>query len=585
MTSPTPAPHEIATRRGNSATRAIAPQRGIVPPLLPVLLPIVIAAIASSILLAWLLPPARSEDSAPVARFDDVTTTSGIDFVYKTGNANADESPTTLGGGVVCFDFDQDGDVDLFFVNRAPWPWEDDYATRENGRCRLFQNDGSGAFTDVSERAGLDVEILGMSASAGDYDNDGFPDLFVSSIGQNLLFHNKGDGTFDDVSQSSGTGGDANTWSTGGAWIDIDEDGWLDLVVCHYARWPEEVGLQMAFVVANVGRTYGTPTGFVGAFPTVFQNNRDGTFTAIADEAGLRDIDAETGLPVPGGIAAIPTDANGDTRLDLIFTYHADGSSLFLNQGGGTFRKAPINLENRREGASADLSAASQLSLTRSTGRDEKFSALATLSGADEEPIEPGWANLGKKGGVAFLDYDFDGRLDLFDGNGRAEPDTHRFENGRNFARQPTVLWNRGVDWAAAAIGDDPASPAMKLNARGVATADFDSDGDFDVVISSYDAPAVLLKNNQRLDLPWLQIDLEGKGSPYGARVEVHTPRRIHSQTLVPGNGLFAQSESTLLFGLSEDTRVQKVVVRWPDGTRQETTVDGINRRVVIAEP
>lgn len=584
MTQSASSPQFIRAKPGHDDARPDGPQRGIVPPLLPVLVPIVLAAIVASVLLAWLLPPATTENSPPVVRFEDATPGSGIDFVYETGSAIADETPTTLGGGVVCFDYDRDGDVDLFFVNRTPWPWEDENAIPQNGGCRLFQNNGAGVFSDVSESAGLDLEVLGMSATAGDYDNDGFPDILVSTVGENLLFHNKGDGTFENVSQSAGVSGDSNTWSIGAAWIDIDDDGWLDLVVGNYARWPEEVGLRMAFVVANVGRTYGTPTGFAGAFPTVFRSNRDGTFAPIAGEAGLRDTDAETGLPRAGTIALIPTDANGDSRLDLVFTYHVGESSLFLNQGSGSFRKAPINFEYRREGASTDLSAASQLSLTRSTGRDEKFAALATISDQGEETTEPDRANLGSKGGVAFLDYDLDGRIDIYDGNGRAEPDTHRFENGRDFARQPTVLWNRGVDWTVASMGDEAANPVMSLNARGVATADFDGDGDFDVVISSFAGPAVLLKNNQRLDLPWLQVDLAGKRSAFGARVEVHTPRRVHAQTLVPGNGLFAQSTTTLLFGLSEDTRVQKIVVRWPDGTRQETAVDGINRRVVVTE-
>ena len=190
---------------------------------------------------------------------------------------------------------------------------------------------------------------------------------------------------------------------------------------------------------------------------------------------------------------------------------------------------------------------------------------------------------------MALLDYDLDGRLDVFSGNGRAEPDINRFEHGREFQAAPALFWNRGTGWMPAPV---PAGAegawARPLIARGVAAADYDGDGDLDVVITQHGAPPRLLRNDQRLGLPWLQIDLVGthrSRDAGGARVEVHTPRRVFVQTMAPAMGFMAQSASTLTFGLGEDARVRKIVVHWPDGARQEIRPVEVNRRLLIREP
>ena len=266
-----------------------------VPPLLPVLLPLVVAAIVTGLVFAWLFPPVAPDQVPPVVRFTDVTVEAGLDDWPESSSLAA---PTTIGGGVVCFDYDADGDIDLLFVKGAPWSWEESMAKRiTRGSCALFNNDGRGRFTDVTSIAGLNVELQGMSATAGDFDNDGLPDLYVTCVGTNHLFHNRGRGRFEDVTDLAGVGGEDNTWSTGGTWIDYDNDGKLDLVVAHYARWAQEMPLEMAFTVARVGHSYGAPTGFVGVFPTLYRNLGDGRFAAVRDAAGLRAIDAQSGFP------------------------------------------------------------------------------------------------------------------------------------------------------------------------------------------------------------------------------------------------------------------------------------------------
>src|SRR5688572_4051638 len=257
--------------------------------LLPLVLPLVLAAIVLSVLFARFFPPADRQ-AAPATRFTDITAASGLRFIHQQGGA---EAPTTLGGAVVVLDFNQDGRPDLFFVNGAPWPWEESLEKRLGRSSALYRNQGDGRFTDVTAAAGLNTEMQGMAAVAGDFDADGLTDLFITCVGSNRLFRNLGGGRFEDVTEIAGVGGEENTWSNGAAWLDVDADGRLDLVVLHYARWAQEVGLGQAFAVAEMGRSYGSPTGFFSAHPTVWRNLGNGRFAPVRDSAGLRDIDAE----------------------------------------------------------------------------------------------------------------------------------------------------------------------------------------------------------------------------------------------------------------------------------------------------
>jgi hypothetical protein len=551
----------------------------VVSPLLPVLLPLVITAIALSVLFAWLFPP-DVDAGAPAVRFTDVTAEAGLRFLHRQGGVQA---PTTLGGAVAVLDFNDDGRPDLFFPNGALWPWEETFDKRLSAAGALFRNDGEGRFTDVTAAAGLNAPMQAMAAVAGDYDADGRPDLFVTCVGLNRLFRNLGGGRFEDVTESAGVGGEENTWSSGAAWLDVDNDGRLDLVVLHYARWPQEVGLGQAFAVAEMGRSYGAPTGFFSAPPTVWRNLGEGRFAEMPGSAGLLDTDPDTGRAVAWPLALTLLDANGDRRLDLLITYHQHPPSLFLARGDGTFEKQAVAQAPRQEGAAASLASASALPFAQTSCDAERLRALLAVGVLSSGPTG---LSLASRLGVVAADLDLNGRFEVVSGQGLAEPGVNKFAGGRDFARAPEVFWPQGDGWLP--LFGDGESALPTLIARGVAAADFDGDGDPDLVIAENNGEPVLLRNDQRSGSPWLRLRLTATRSEPaagGARVEVHTPRRVLAQTVAPVLGFMAQSDSAITFGLGEDARVRKIVIQWPSGQVQELRPDALNRTLAIREP
>jgi hypothetical protein len=265
---------------------------------------------------------------------------------------------------------------------------------------------------------------------------------------------------------------------------------------------------------------------------------------------------------------------------------------LFLNQGDGTFKKWAGGSGSRQEGASAGLASASLLPLVQAPDADERLAALQSVATIDpRHGDEPPPLRLAGKLGGALFDYEFDGHLAYFSGNGRAEPDVNKFEQGRDFSAAPQLYLNRSGRWlpaAISAVGGEGGGWARPVVARGIAVADIDGDGDIDVIIVQNNGPAIVLRNDQRSGLPWLRLILVATHSQPeagGARVEVRTPRRILAQTVTPAMGFMAQSEPALTFGLGEDTRVRKIVITWPSGQRQELRPEAINRTLVIREP
>jgi hypothetical protein len=562
---------------------------GAISPLVPVLVPLAVAAIVIGVVFPRLFPFSPRTDAAPAARFTDVTHDSGLDYIHDNGVQYGRDTPTTLPGAVAFLDYDNDGHPDVFFVSGTSWPWNTS-AAGAAPTCALYHNNGDGHFTDVTKAAGLDINMLGMSVAVGDYDGDGYPDIFVTGIGGNRLFHNEGNGTFKEVTEVAGVGGDDHVWSTGAVWIDLSGSGRLDLVVCNYARWARETDLQGAFAAEIAGPSYTAPAGFVSVFPSVYRNMGNGKFVEVSARTGLNLIDRQTGYPRANPLAVAAVDANGDGKLDLLFSFQSGGDILFLNQGDGTFRQWTPRSEERREGVSAGLVGSGALSFSRQDRVAGRFGILraAGLAMAPAADDADNLCRLGSKLGVALLDYDLDGRTDIVTANGLAEPALAHFEHSHEFQSSPSLLWNNGQGWVQAPNAPDQAALGVPLLGRGIAVADVRGNGSLDVLVAQNGGPPHLLRNEQRTHNAWLRIDLVGtrcQRDAGGARVEVDTPRGVLVQTMEPAMGYMAQSEKTLTFGLGADDRVRKVVVRWPDGAIQEVRPAGVNRRIVITEP
>jgi len=509
-----------------------------------------------------------AQTGPPSIQFTDVTKSAGITFTHHTGAFGKKYLPETLGPGVAFIDYDGDGWQDLFFTNGNDWPGQ----PHRTSTLHLFRNNKNGTFTDVTRAAGLAVEAYALGIAVGDYDNDGDEDLFVTTVGQNLLFRNT-KGVFTDVTQQAGLAG-PNEFSTSAAWVDVDRDGYLDLVVGNYVQWTPQTDLYCTLDGTN--KSYCTPESYKGASARLWRNHGNGTFEDATSKAGLLENTSKT-----LGVAVL--DVNNDLWPDLILANDTQPNRLYINNGKGGFTERGVlsGIAFSEEGVARAGMGVDAADYDRSgypsimiTNFSNQMLALYHNEGnglfVDEAPrSEVGRASLLTLGfGCFFFDYDLDGWLDIFVANGHIERDIERIQSRIKYAQSPHVFHNSGK--GAFSLVTQSLGPAMRQPrvGRGAAYGDFDNDGDLDVVLTTNGGSAVLLRNDGgsnrslRLRLVGTRSNRDG----FGAVVRVTAGGQTQTQMLRSGSSYLSQSEKILTFGLGSLMQADSVEIRWPSG-------------------
>jgi hypothetical protein len=545
--------------------------------------------------------PIQPPTEMPTMRFRDVTAESGIRFVHYNGAYGDKLLPETMGSGAAFFDFDNDGDQDLLLVNSTDWPWH----KREGQQAptmALYRNDGHGHFEDVTIGSGLDVACYGMGVAAGDYDNDGKTDLFITAVGGNHLFHNEGNGKFKEVSGPAGVGGSAKEWSTCAAWIDYDNDGKLDLFVGNYVRWSREIDQEVGYKLTGVGRAYGQPMNFEGTFPCLYHNEGNGTFKDVSAASGMQIKNPSTGVPTAKTLGVAPVDIDGDGFIDLIVANDTVQNFVFHNERNGTFKEI-----GGTSGIAFDSYGATRGAMGIDAARYRNDDALGVAIGnfanemtalyvaqqnqlfftdqAISEGVGPA-SRLLLKFGVFFFDYDLDGRLDLLTANGHLEEEISKIQKSQSYAQPAQLFWNTGASSgstfrqvSAEKCGQDLFKPMV---GRGCVYADIDGDGDLDVLLTQTGGAPLLLRNEQATGNHWLRFKLVGNRSnrdAHGAWIKVRLGSQILMRQVMPTRSYLSQSELPVTIGLGKSAAWDEIEVTWPGGAAQKVTnarLDGL---------
>jgi hypothetical protein len=539
-------------------------------------------------------PPIKRESppvTLPDVKFTDITREAGITFVHQNGARGEKLLPESMGGGGAFLDFDNDGDQDLLFINSCDWPGQQPKGSPAP-TMELYRNDGTGRFENVTKDSGLAVTFFGQGVAVGDYDGDGWIDVFISGVGLNHLFHNE-QGRFRDVTESAGVGGTAQQWSTSCTWLDFDNDGDLDLFVGNYIRWSAEIDHALDCRLVGAGRAYCRPDAFEGAFPYLYRNDGGGRFTDVTAAAGLQVKNPNTGVPQPKSLGVSPIDVDRDGWIDIVVANDTVQNLLFHNKQDGTFEEigalvgvAFDNAGQARGAMGIDAgffrndntlglvignfaNEMTALYCTRGTSMQFSDDAVATGIGPPSRLL--------LKFGVFFFDYDLDGRLDVLAANGHLEDEIHKVQQSQTYEQPPQIYWNCGTRGGSefAAIpkdkcGEDFSKPMV---GRGSAYADIDGDGDLDVILMATGGAPRLLRNDQQLGHHWLRVKLTGSAKnpdAIGARVEAHVGSQVMTRLVTPTHGYLSQSELPVTFGLGAAAKVDKLAIRWPDGSTVE---------------
>ena len=523
-------------------------------------------------------PVAGSEKPLP-GKFTDVTSSLAVHFDYLSSHTPRHYLLETMGGGVALFDYDNDGRLDIFLVNGAPLqdPTPKGTIPQKTGPSywnRLYHQKADGTFEDVTEKAGLQGVGYGMGVAVGDYDNDGFEDLYVTAYGGNKLYHNNGDGTFTDVAEKAGVAGSG--WSTSAAWVDLDNDGLLDLVVLRYLQWDFD---DIWCGEHKEGyRAYCHPDVFQPISPLVYHNDGKGHFTEVSQKIGLSK---------PGkGLGIALADYDRDGHIDLFVANDSMVEFLDHNKGDGTFEETGLVSEVAVDGDGRTYAGmgvdfadynndgwpdlvitdlANQRYALYLNNRDSTFTYSSFTSGVARLTMaHSGW-------GVRFLDYDNDGWKDLLIAQGH-DLDTVELSYPNLHYREPMLLLrNTGKEFldVSSASGDVFSQPWL---GRGMAVGDIDNDGRLDAVVSTNDGPAHILHNETPAQNHWLTLKLVGHKSnrdAIGAEVKLVTAKGQQCATVSTAGSYLSSSDKRVHFGLGSESFAQSIEIRWPSGIQQ----------------
>jgi hypothetical protein len=510
-------------------------------------------------------------------RFTDVTAAAGIQFQHNSGAFGGKFLPETLGSGCAFLDYDNDGWQDILLVNGMDWAGHQ----RQKSTLRLYRNNRNGTFTDVTRAAGLELEVYGMGVAVGDYNNDGFPDIFISCVGQSHLFRNAGDGRFKEVTRSAGFR-NHQAFSTSALWFDYDRDGLLDLFVCNYVRWSPEHDVFCS--LDGTHKSYCTPEAYRGDTCWLFHNRGDGTFEDVTAGSGVFDSSSKS-----LGVAMLDYDQDG--WPDLFVANDTQPNKLYRNLRNGKFKDVAVEagLAFSSEGKAragmgvdtGDFDNSGRSSIAITNFDNEMIGLYRPVSATAYDDVSqqvgiggPSKNNLGF--GCAFLDVNLDGLLDLAVANGHIDDTVRNIRGNVGYAQPPHLFLNvsSGANKyfrdVAAEVGGGFDKPKV---GRGLAYADFDRDGDLDLLMTTNNGPAYLFRNEQSSGNRCIRFRLIGTKSnrdAIGANVRIFYNGQSQSRLVHGGSSYLSQSELPVTFGLGTQDRIDRVTLDWPSGKSEE---------------
>lgn len=519
----------------------------------------------------------------------DVTAEAGVNFKHTHGGAGERYYVETMGSGCAFFDYDNDGDLDIYLVNGAPLPG---YSAKETPTNMLYQNQGDGRFTDVTKQAGVGDTGYGIGCAVADYNNDGFVDIFLTNFGTNVLYRNNGDGTFSDVTLAARV--DDDNWSASAAFLDYDNDGDLDLYVVNYVNFTIKNHIKCGQGSRGI-RAYCHPNAYDGVADILYRNNGDGTFSDVTMKAGIYN-------PSGKGLGVVCGDIDNDGDQDIYVANDKTPNFLFRNNGDGTFSEmglqsgAGYNEDGVSEaGMGVDLgdydgdgyldifvtNFSNETNTLYQNQRSGFFRDMTYVSGLGISSL----LSLGF--GTNFFDFDLDGDLDIYVTNGHVLDNVELFKDNITYAQPDQLFGNNGQGFftdVSEKLGRD--FQIAKVG-RGAAFGDYDNDGDIDVLISNNNQTANLFRNDSGNHNNWLKIKTVGTKSNrdgIGARVKVVSGSLVQIEEVRSAGSYLSANDLRLTFGLEKLNKIDSVEIRWPSGLTESYRDLPVNHLLILKE-